>query len=748
MPYLAGSLTGSGPAVMAAKLQRILQVRFSMGTRDASSHLAVFIRERIDEIVRTWTAFAESIPVMQGCPLVDQEDHARQLLLAMADDIDRPQTEDTRQRKSLGRQTPHGAGGADLDSSSGEHGKMRFGQGMSAPEVFSEYRALRAAVLRLWSATFAGDRSVALDELTRFNEAIDQALSISLLSYVTEQDKKIKRLDQVLSTIPDYACVLGLDGRLLYANRALADYFRRPPERLAGMSLEELGVVPPKHLADEFARVVSGGALVQSETLTELDSGQSVFYEYVLAPVFDSQGKVEAVTGTARDITERKLHDREVWRKANFDSLTELPNRHLFRDRLDHEVRHAERTGACVALLFIDLDQFKAVNDALGHPAGDRLLQQTAQRILACTRAEDTVARLGGDEFTVILAGLQHTEGVQAVAQKIITRLAESFELEGERVHVSASIGITLYPRDAKSPDDLIRNADQAMYVAKQAGRSRFRFFADDIQQAVAARVRLVAELRQGVAGHEFMVYFQPIIDMKTGHVEKAEALVRWNHPLHGVLLPSAFITAAEDAGLVAEIDNLVLAEVTRRAAEWRAYRQLQISINQSLMGLLEANNAAWRVGALGALTAPRDSLAIEITESVLLQSSSAVLARIAELRASGVQIILDDFGTSCSALAHLARFEVDSLKIDQRFVRELISNSVCRAVARAIITLAHELGLVVIAEGVENTEQRDWLRAADCDFAQGFLYAEALPADAFARLLVQQPDTQPLQPY
>lgn len=701
--------------------------------------LAEFIRQSMEEIIQNWMNFALSIPLLRELHEDDREDHARELLLSISEDLDREQSDREKHRKSLGRQTFAEAGETGLDWAFEEHGKIRFGQGWSASEVFSEFRALRAAVLRLWSSTLEENLPVILDDLNRFNEAIDQALSQSLMTYVVEQNKKINLLDQVLSSIPDHACVMDTNGRLLYANYALSQYFKKRTQQLIGKSLAELGVASAQRFDSEIQQVIKARAVIHSEIFTELDSGQRIFHEYVLAPVFNKKGEVEAVTATARDITERKLYDAVIWRKANFDALTDLPNRHLFRDRLNHEVRHAERTGSTIALLFIDLDRFKEVNDALGHSAGDRLLQLAAQRIRVCIRAEDTVARLGGDEFTVILTGIHQPENVQQIAQKIVSELAEPFHLNEETVHISGSIGITLYPRDAITPEDLVRNADQAMYVAKHAGRSRFRFFSDDMQQEAAARIRLVADLRQGLIGHEFVVYFQPIVRTTTGHIEKAEALVRWNHPRRGLLLPNAFIGPAEDAGLIDDIDNLVLEEAVRRCTEWRDLGQLQISVNKSPLAFLRASDAGWIIHVPGAIAMPPNSLAVEITESVLLQSSPEVLRRIANLHASGVQIALDDFGTGYSAMAYLTRFKVDYLKIDQGFVRDLIAKPIHRAIASAIITLAHELGMNVIAEGVENDEQREWLLHAGCDYAQGFLYSRAVPGDEFARLFRNQ---------
>ncbi len=700
--------------------------------------LAKFIRDDLESIIKAWMTFAGSIPTLQGMLASEQEDHARDLLLSIANDLDRPQTTKARQRKSRGRQTTREAGHTGLDFNSGEHGKVRFGQGMSAPEVLSEYRALRASVLQLWLDTFGNSLPAPLEELNRFNEAIDQALSQSLLAYVLEQEKKVKFLDQVLSTIPDHACVLDASGRLLYANRALAEHFKLHPDQLLGRSPAELGMTSTRRFDQEIRQVVTTGLALQSEYLTELDSGNRL-HEYILSPVLNDQGEVEAVTGTARDITERKQHDAAIWRKANFDALTDLPNRHLFRDRLAHEVHHAERTGARVALLFLDLDHFKEVNDTLGHEDGDQLLQQTAQRLRTCTRAEDTVARLGGDEFTVIVTGVQHTEDVEQIARKIITALAQPFIIGGELVQISGSVGITLYPHDATEPEALVRNADQAMYVAKHAGRSGFRFFAEDMQQKTIARHRLAIDLRRGLAEHEFVVHFQPIVRLQTGQIEKAEALVRWDHPQRGLLLPGEFVSAAEEAGLIAAIDNLVLDEAGRRCTEWSDQGPFQISVNPSPLAFLGTTADGWRIGTPERFTAPPRSLAIEITESVLLQSTPAVSHRLAHLRESGVQIALDDFGTGYASMSYLTRFEVDYLKIDQRFVSELITKPTHRAVAMAIIKLAHDMGMAVIAEGVEHTEQRDWLLDSGCDYAQGFLFAHAVPANEFTRLLHRQ---------
>ncbi len=607
------------------------------------------------------------------------------------------------------------------------------------PEIFSEYQALRAAVHQLWSKTTTYPSALLRGDLTRFNAALDLALSRAIMAQVIEQQRKINHLDQVLSTIPDHACILDPAGRLLYANRALSSYFKQRTEQVVGKSLPELGVKSAQLLENEIREVVSKREFTRLEIFSELESGRRVFHEYLFAPVLDERGTVEAVTGVARDITDQKLRADAIWKKANFDALTDIPNRHLFLDRLEHELRHAERSGLGLALLFIDLDRFKEVNDGLGHAVGDMLLQQAVNRIRSCTRSEDTVARFGGDEFTVILAGFHDPDDVQIIAQKMVDKLAEPFRVGDELIQISGSVGITLYPRDGISPGDLMRNADQAMYAAKHAGRSKFRFYSSELQQESVARIKVVAELRRAIAEKEFVVYFQPIVCLKTGRVKKAEALIRWNHPRHGMLFPHSFIKVAEHSGLIVKIDNLVLEEAMRWLKEWQSVEQFQVIINKSLQTLSDHTAAHWKIGSTDAPSVFPASLVVKMKQSELLKASPEVLRRIESLRQSGVQIALDNFGIGYSAISYLARVKVDYLKIDQTFVSELFEKPMHRMVASSIIRLAHELGMAVVAEGVENLQQKAWLLEAGCDYAQGFYFSEALSGDSLTALLLQQ---------
>lgn len=446
------------------------------------------------------------------------------------------------------------------------------------------------------------------------------------------------------------------------------------------------------------------------------------------------------MSGTVTDISEKRRSEEIIWHHANFDTLTALPNRRLFRDRLDHEVRKANRTGLPMALLFIDLDRFKEANDLLGHDVGDLLLVEAARRISGCVRESDTVARLGGDEFTAILAELDDLAHVDVIAQKIIDTLAAPFSLGSEVVYLSASVGITLYPADARQPEDLIRNADQAMYAAKNGGRNQFSYFTRSMQQEAHARLRLIGELRKALKARQLKVYYQPVIDLASRRVVKAEALLRWLHPKLGAIEPARFIPLAEESGLINEIGEWVFRQAAARSREWSARLGMpfQISVNKSPVQFLSRADSGGWTSHLSNLRTPGSSISVEITEGLLLNASAGVANKLLQYRDAGIQVAIDDFGTGYSSMAYLRKFDIDYLKIDHSFVREIATDSGNRAIVRSIIAMAHELGLKVVAEGIETTEQEQSLIDAGCDFGQGFLFSQALPPEEFERVLRQ----------
>ena len=455
-----------------------------------------------------------------------------------------------------------------------------------------------------------------------------------------------------------------------------------------------------------------------------------------VSTVFKDDGSVNRRVVLFSDITEKKRADNLIWTQANYDHLTRLPNRRLFNDRMEREIKKAQRKASVIGLLFIDLDRFKEVNDTQGHEVGDLLLVEAASRIRHCVRDYDTVARLGGDEFTVILSDITEGTDIGRVAQSIIDRLSEAFVLNAQEHFVSASIGVALYPRDGATISELIKHADQAMYLAKDAGRSRFRFFTRALQESAEHRMRLAGDLRRALEAGQLEVYYQPIVDLDTGRIAKAEALLRWRHPAHGFVSPATFIPIAEDTGTIHEIGEWVFAQVIQQASRWRERLapEFQVSLNMSPVQFNGRNPTQW-LELLQTTQLPGSNLVIEITEGLLMSSDPGIKETLLGLRDLGVGVAIDDFGTGYSSLAYLKKFDIDVLKIDQSFTRNLDPNSADFALCEAIVVMAHKLGLKVIAEGVETEQQRNLLRQIGCDHAQGYLFSRAVPAGQFEAL-------------
>ncbi|MDB5851337.1 MAG: hypothetical protein JWP29_5089 [Rhodoferax sp.] len=433
------------------------------------------------------------------------------------------------------------------------------------------------------------------------------------------------------------------------------------------------------------------------------------------------------------DVTERKRAAEMIWNQANFDRLTGLPNRHLFQDRLEQEMATAAREGRTLALVFFDLDLFKEVNDTLGHEMGDMLLQEAARRLRIGVRQNDLVARLGGDEFTLILSGLADIGDVHQIVQEALFRLAEPFVLGGQQVHISTSAGVTFYPQDADLVETLLKNADQAMYAAKSQGRNRYNLFTPSMQEAAQKRMRLINDLRVAVAEKQFSIHYQPIVDLKTGQIHKAEALIRWKHPQDGMVSPADFIPIAEETGMIVEIGDWVFREAVKQVALWRQthHPQFQVSVNVSPMQFRNEGiaQAAW-LAHLSAMGVPGQAVLVEITEGLLMDAGHNVSGQLGVFRQAGIGLSLDDFGTGYSSLSYLKKFDIDFLKIDQTFVRNLTTDSDDMALCNVIIVMAHTLGLKVIAEGVETQAQCDLLAAAGCDYGQGYLFARPAPPE------------------
>jgi diguanylate cyclase (GGDEF)-like protein len=479
--------------------------------------------------------------------------------------------------------------------------------------------------------------------------------------------------------------------------------------------------------------------LVETDIRTQCADGSMRWMKVRFKSQIDEHGRKYKLSGVSQDITDKKLSEETIWQQANFDPLTGLPNRRMFQDRLEHKIKKSNRDGAQLALMFIDLDKFKEVNDTMGHDKGDLLLVEAARRIAACVRESDTVARLGGDEFTVILSELGDAKSVERIAQAIIDSLVAPFILGEDMAFVSASIGITLYPNDAINMEMLMSNADQAMYASKTAGRNRYSYFTHSLQEAALKRMHLINDLRGALPGNQFHLHYHPIVELANGHIHKAEALLRWQHPTRGLISPAEFIMLAEESGMIIEIGDWVFKQASQQVLRLRNthHPEFQISVNKSPVQFRNDDRyfQEW-LPHLQQLGLPGQCITIEITEGLLLDASSTVKDKLIHLRDAGIQVALDDFGTGYSSLSYLQKFDIDYIKIDRSFVHNLTATSDDMALCEAIIVMAHKLGLKVIAEGIETDLQRDLLTAAGCDFGQGYLFAAPLPPLEFEEML------------
>lgn len=550
------------------------------------------------------------------------------------------------------------------------------------------------------------------------------------------------RLRATIDNALDAVVQMNSEGMVTGWNDQAINIFGWTREDAVGRLLHEM-IIPPQYREDHLRGMqrylTSGeGRILNSRIeLTSLHRDGHEFPVELAITTIKVEGQYE-FSAFIRDITSKKESEELIWKQANFDKVTGLPNRHMFHDRLEQEIKKAHRAGLQMALLFIDLDRFKEINDTLGHDMGDILLKETSRRISSCVRESDTVARLGGDEFTVILSEISDTSNVERLAQCILKTLAEPFQLGDEVAYISASIGITLYPNDASSVEDLLKNADQAMYVAKNQGRNQFSYFTAELQEAAQERRRLTQDLRGALAANQFKVYFQPIMDLATGRIHKAEALLRWQHPERGLVEPMEFILLAEETGLINEIGDWVFKESARWAKRWsdQYSNDFQVSVNVSPIQFLSGEHScdAWDA-YLQDIDLAGQNIVIEITESLLLKAAIGVTDKLFKFRDAGIQVAIDDFGTGYSSLSYLKKFDIDYLKIDKSFVDNLETDINDMVLSEAIIVMAHKLGLKVIAEGVETEPQRKILTNAGCDYAQGYLFSVPLPPGEFEAL-------------
>jgi len=552
-------------------------------------------------------------------------------------------------------------------------------------------------------------------------------------------------VETLLDNVPDAIYFKDLDSRFTRVNRyAAAQFGVTSPSLAVGRTDFDFftGEHAQQALKDEQEIIRTGHPLVNVEEKETLANGKIRWVSTTKLPLRDRKGKIVGTFGISRDISDRKKAEEQLQHQAFYDPLTDLPNRALFLDRLRHLFHRARRSRGSpqFAVLYLDLDRFKAINDSLGHQIGDELLIATARRLERCLRPGDTLARLGGDEFTVLLEDVRSEADATGVAERIHQEVAAPLQMRGGEVFTSVSVGIALSSAGYGSPEDMLRDADTAMYRAKAGGRARHQVFDGDMHRRAVSSLRLETDLRRALERREIVPYYQPIVELETGAVVGFEALARWRHPTSGMLLPDLFIPVAEETGLVVEIGAWMLAEACRQVREWQRsdaiWSTLGISVNVSGRQLSQGAVAADVERVLGATGLDPTCLTLEITESALVHSLDAGAGVVRRLHEMSIGLHLDDFGTGYSSLAYLHSFPVQALKVDRSFVSRMDQAAQQSAIVKAIVSLAHDLGMEVVAEGVETRAQLETLRALRCRRGQGFLFSKPLPADQAERLL------------
>jgi diguanylate cyclase (GGDEF)-like protein/PAS domain S-box-containing protein len=547
----------------------------------------------------------------------------------------------------------------------------------------------------------------------------------------------------VLEAAPDPVIVRDMENRVIYFNPAFARIFGWNLDDCLGKPID---FIPEKALPEtrqSMARIEKGLGFSGTETFRYTRDGELVAVSISGAVFFDANGTPEGYINTLQDITERRKKDEALRYVAYHDTLTGLPNRKSFYMCLDDLLQHSgrRRSDRTWALMFLDLDKFKQVNDTLGHDTGDLLLKTVATRLRACLRETDHLFRLGGDEFTIILTDLGRDIDVARVAGKLISTVAEVFYLNGHEIFTSTSIGISVFPNDGWEVEGLVKNADMAMYAAKESGGGQYRFFTEEMNQNALYRMKMETHLRKALARDELRIHYQPVVDMAE-RIVGVEALLRWHHPDLGIILPADFIHIGEDTGVIVSVGQWVLKTACSQVKRWndKGLGPLFVAVNISARQLQETDFEDIVGRVVEACGLPASSLTLEVTESGVMQNPERCIVKMKHLRARGVNFSIDDFGTGYSSLSYLKRFPIDALKIDRSFVADVMKSSGDREIIRAIISMTRNLNIEAVAEGVETQQQRDFLARAGCDKMQGYLFAEPLTGEQMEHLLETHP--------
>ncbi|MEW8551525.1 MAG: EAL domain-containing protein [Candidatus Thiodiazotropha endolucinida] len=572
------------------------------------------------------------------------------------------------------------------------------------------------------------------DRPARLGEAVRRVLIDKQLRMAHRTaEEKLRLADRAFQNTAEGITVTDASGNIVSTNPAF--------EAITGYSHEEVLGLNPRvlksgHHPDSFYKEMWDTLLLtghwRGEIWNRRKNGDAYPEWLTISAVKDGNDETTHYVGVFTDISQIKEAQDQINFLAHHDALTRLPNRALFRERFDHALMHARRENASIALLFLDLDRFKTVNDTLGHPVGDQVLLEVSKRMNQIIRASDTLARLGGDEFVLLLEEQTDAQHAAVVARKLIDLFSRPMIIGEHELVVTTSIGITLYPNDGDDPDKLIRHADRAMYEAKQQGRNTYRFFTQALTEGALERLMMENDLRRAVARNELILHYQPIVNLETRQLQGIEALVRWQHPEQGLIAPGLFIELAEEIGIIGEIGQWVLRAACSQLARWDrdGFKVPRISVNLSVQQIDREGLITMVSEELNSSGLSPERLELEVTESMLIRNPELSRTVLSELRTLGVKFAIDDFGTGYSSLAYLKLLPLDHLKIDQSFVRDIGKDANDEAIVRAIIGVSKSLGLESVAEGVEEAHQARFLQQAGSDLAQGYLYSRPLPAD------------------
>jgi diguanylate cyclase (GGDEF)-like protein/PAS domain S-box-containing protein len=575
--------------------------------------------------------------------------------------------------------------------------------------------------------------------IRRHGKVVGAVINFRDISERKRSEKRIRTLSQAIEQSPVSVVMTDTDGNIEYINKAFIKATGYEASEVLGLNPRILKSkhTPPSLFRDLWKAITTGNSW-QGELQNRKKDGQLFWERAYVAPVVDDAGNTTHYLAVKENITLQKQQEEKIVHQANYDSLTDLPNRFLTLDRLSQIIKEAQRNRHKAAVIFLDLDDFKKINDSISHEVGDKLLVEAAKRLKHTVRIDDTVSRLGGDEFIILLGHLKDENEVQPVAEKLLNCFREAFLLDGRELILTASIGIAIYPNDGKNTADLLRNADTAMYQSKAQGRNTFNFFTHAMNKGISRRLQLEEQLHGALERGEFQLHFQPILDITSRKVVATEALLRWNSQVLGNINPDEFIPITEQTGQIVSIGQFVIQQALSNTARWLKLlnRPLRIAINISPRQFRDPNLLQNIKDAIEQTGIPNHAIELEITEGVLMSGHSYIRDTLVGLSALGITIAMDDFGTGYSSLSNLRSYPFNTLKIDRSFVRDITTDPADRELVNATIAMAHRLGLVVVAEGVETDAQLNHLAQHRCEMAQGYLFSTPLPADEMTRLL------------